>query len=138
MEELLIHLCRSASAPGNIELRARYDDDIAGRILFLLQDNLYGQLTLSDITASLGYGKTYLSTVFKRVYGQSIMEYYEALKLNEAKYLLRDGSLSVSQISDHLGFSSPQYFSKRFSKVVKMSPRQYISSVRETWTTGAE
>lgn len=138
LEELLIHLCRSASAPGNIELRARYDDAIAGRILSLLQDNLCGHLTLSDITVSLGYGKTYLSTVFKRVYGQSIMEYYEALKLNEAKYLLRDGSLSVSQISDHLGFSSPQYFSKRFSKVVKMSPRQYISSVRETWTTGAE
>ena len=63
------------------------------------------------------------------------MEYYMQLKIDEAKYLLRDGSMSVSQISDHLGFSSPQYFSKRFSKLVKMSPRQYALSVREEWTT---
>lgn len=139
LEELLILLCREASAPSSSrEPRARYDDDIAGRILALLKENLCGQLTLPDITAALGYGKTYLSNVFKRVYGQSIMECYMQLKLDEAKYLLREGSMSVAQISDHLGFSSPQYFSKRFSRAVKMSPRQYASSVREDWTTTAE
>ena len=135
LEQLLILLYREASAPGSVEVRARYDGDIAARVSSMLQEQLCGQLTLSDITAALGYGKTYLSNVFKRVYGQSIMEYYMQLKIDEAKYLLRDGSMSVSQISDHLGFSSPQYFSKRFSKLVKMSPRQYASSVREEWTT---
>lgn len=138
LEQLLILLCREAAAPGGTEVRTRYDGDIANRVLFLLQENLYGQLTLSDITASLGYGKTYLSNIFKRVYGQSIMDRYMALKIDEAKYLLREGSMSVSQISDRLGFSSPQYFSKRFSKYVKMSPRQYASSVREDWTTSAD
>ena len=135
LEQLLILLYREASAPESVEVRARYDGDIAARVLSMLQEQLCGQLTLSDITAALGYGKTYLSNVFKRVYGQSIMEYYMQLKIDEAKYLLRDGSMSVSQISDHLGFSSPQYFSKRFSKLVKMPPRQYASSVREEWTT---
>ena len=135
LEQLLILLYREASAPGSVEVRARYDGDIAARVSSMLQEQLCGQLTLSDITAALGYGKTYLSNVFKRVYGQSIMEYYMQLKIDEAKYLLRDGSMSVSQISDHLGFSSPQYFSKRFSKLVKMPPRQYAFSVREEWTT---
>ena len=134
LEQLLILLYREASAPGSVEVRARYDGDIAARVSSMLQEQLCGQLTLSDITAALGYGKTYLSNVFKRVYGQSIMEYYMQLKIDEAKYLLRDGSMSVSQISDHLGFSSPQYFSKRFSKLVKMPPRQYAFSVREEWT----
>lgn len=138
LEQLLILLCREASAPGGVEVRARYDGDIADRILSLLQEHLFDQLTLSDITASLGYGKTYLSNVFKRVYGQSIMERYMQLKIDEAKYLLREGSMSVSQISEHLGFSSPQYFSKRFSKSVKMSPRQYANSVREDWATTAD
>ena len=138
LEQLLILLYREASAPSGTEVRARYDGDIANRTLSILQENLCGQLTLSDITDALGYGKTYLSNVFKRVYGHSIMEHYMRLKIDEAKYLLRDGSMSVSQISDHLGFSSPQYLSKRFSKLVKMSPRQYASSVREDWTTGAD
>lgn len=138
LEQLLILLYRESTVPGAVETRARYDDDIASRILSLLKDHLREQLTLSDITLTLGYGKTHLSNVFKRVYGHSIMEYYEALKIDEAKYLLRDGTMSIAQISDHLGFSSPQYFSKRFSKLVKMSPRQYASSVREDWATTAD
>lgn len=138
LEQLLILLYRESTVPGAVETRARYDDDIAGRILSLLKDHLREQLTLSDITLTLGYGKTHLSNVFKRVYGHSIMEYYGALKIDEAKYLLRDGTMSIAQISDHLGFSSPQYFSKRFSKLVKMSPRQYVSSVREDWATTAD
>jgi AraC-like DNA-binding protein len=135
LEQLLILLYRESTIPGTVETRARYDDDIAGRILLLLKQNLCEQLTLADITRSLGYGKTHLSNVFKRVYGQSIMEHYEALKIDEAKYLLRDGTMSIAQISDHLGFSSPQYFSKRFSKLVKMSPRQYASSLHQDWVT---
>lgn len=72
------------------------------------------------------------------MHGKSIMELYMQLKIDEAKYLLREGSMSVSQISEQLGFSSPQYFSKRFSGLVNMSPRQYANSVREDWTTEAE
>lgn len=138
LEELLILLRREDGCCRSGGASARYDGDIAGRVLELLQENLCGQLTLSDITAAMGYGKTYLSTVFRRVYGAGIMERYTQLKLDEAKYLLRQGTMSVSQISDHLGFSSPQYFSKRFSKAVHMSPRQYASSVRENWTTTVE
>ena len=138
LEELLILLCRAEAVPQSSITKARYDDDIAGRILSLLKEHLYDRLTLTDITAALGYGKTYLSNVFKRVYGKGIMEYYTQLKIDEAKYLLREDSLSVSQISDRLGFSSPQYFSKRFSALTKMSPRQYACSVREDWTSAAE
>lgn len=139
LEELLILLCRAEAAPQSSgAAKARYDDDIAGRVLALLKEHLYGHLTLADITDALGYGKTYLSNVFKRVYGKSIMDCYTQLKIDEAKYLLREGTMSVSQISDCLGFSSPQYFSKRFSSLTKMSPRQYALSVREDWTTSAE
>ncbi|MDY3280851.1 helix-turn-helix transcriptional regulator [Dysosmobacter sp.] len=139
LEELLILLLlRQDASHRSSAAKARYDDDIAGRVMALLKENVYRRLTLSDVTAAMGYGKTYLSNVFQRVYGRSIMDCYTQLKLNEAKFLLRQGSMTVSQISDCLGFSSPQYFSKRFSQVMHMSPRQYASSVREDWTTTVE
>lgn len=137
LEELLILLLRAEAQPQSGG-ETRYDDDIAGRVLGLLREHLYDRLTLADITGELGYGKTYLSAVFKRVYGRSIMESYTHFKLDEAKYLLREGTMSVSEISDRLGFSSPQYFSKRFSALMNMSPRQYALSVREDWATEAE
>lgn len=138
LEELMILLLRAQSAPEPSPIQTRYDDDIAGRIMDLLKNNLYRQISLSDITASLGYGKTYLSGVFKQIYGKSIMECFMEMKIEEARYLLRQGRLSISEISDTLGFSSPQYFSKRFRKFMKMSPRQYADSVSEGWQTKPE
>lgn len=137
LEELLILLLRAEEVP-KPGAETRYDDDIASRVEQLLRARLYDRLTLADVTTSLGYGKTYLSAVYKRVYGRSIMESYTLFKLDEAKYLLREGTRSVSEISDALGFSSPQYFSKRFSALMKMSPRQYALSVREDWATETE
>ena len=53
LEELLILLLRAQTCPQPFRLNARYDDDIAGRIMELLKQNLYHQLSLSDITATL-------------------------------------------------------------------------------------
>lgn len=136
LEELLLMMYRKEYSQQNTpDSNARYDDAIAGRTLDFLKQNLYHSITLSDITIAIGYGKTYLSNVFKKVYGKSIMDYYTQLKIDEAKFLLREGTMSVAQISDQLGFSSPQYFSKRFSKITHMSPSQYANSVRGAWTT---
>lgn len=138
LEELLILLLRAQACPEPVRPKARYDDDIAGRIMELLKENICRQLSLGEITDTLGYGKTYLSGVFKQVYGKGIMECFMELKLEEARYLLRQGTMSVSEISETLGFSSPQYFSKRFRKFTKMSPRQYAGSVGENWRTEPE
>lgn len=141
LEELMIQIVRqelaqaSAGPSDVLSLRSRFDNQIAGAVMTLLKDHIHGKLTMQEITQSLGYGKTYLSTVFMRVYGMSIMSYYAQLKIEEAKYLIREDTMSIAEISELLGFSSPQHFSKRFRQLVKMSPKQYETSVKETWGT---
>lgn len=66
------------------------------------------------------------------------MSYYTKLKIEEAKYLIRSNTMSISEISALLGFSSPQYFSKRFRQFVHMAPKQYTSSVKETFVSSAK
>lgn len=141
LEELIILLIRremkhsSESTAQVSSSKSRFDSQIAEAIMDLLQKHIYGNLSMEDITQLLGYGKTYLSTVFKKVYGTSIMSCYTGLKINEAKYLIRENTASITEISEMLGFNTPQYFSKRFSQIVKMSPKQYENSVRETWSS---
>lgn len=136
LEELLILLLRQELPDilGEKE-KFHYDDDIAGQIKEFLKANIYQHVTLTDVTGALGFGKTYLSGIFKRVYGKGIMEYYTHMKMDEAKLLLREGKLTINQISDELSFSSPQFFSKRFTQIVHMSPRQYANAVKEDWAT---
>lgn len=140
LEELLIHILREATGAqqsGESRIftsRAKFDDAIAGRIQSILERERFGPLKLDDLTRELGYGKTYLCGVFKKVYGESIMERHARLRLEEAKYLLREGTLSIAEVADRLSFSSPQYFSRFFSQRENMSPAQYSRSMKESWS----
>lgn len=141
LEELIILLLRremkhGSESPVQVSpMKSRFDNQIADAIMELLKKHIYGNLTIEEITQQLGYGKTYLATVFKKVYGVSIMTCYTNLKIDEAKYLIRENTASITEISEMLGFNSPQYFSKRFSQIVKMAPKQYENSVREKWSS---
>lgn len=139
LEELIILLIRREIEHGSQSTRqvspSRFDNQIAQAIMDLLKEHIYGNLSMEDVTQRLGYGKTYLSTVFKKVYGMSIMTCYTGLKIDEAKYLIRENTASITEISERLGFHTPQYFSKRFSQIVKMSPKQYEKSIREKWSS---
>lgn len=136
MEELIILLLRQGNKNNDISIftsKSKFDDHIAKKIESILKDNLYQPLSLTEIVNQLGYGKTYLSTIFKRVYGVSIMSYYTNLKIEEAKYLLRENTMTITEIAEKLEFSSPQYFSRRFSEIAQMPPQQYATSVKERW-----
>ena len=50
--------------------------------------------------------------------------------MEEAKKLLREGNLNIAQISDHLNFCNPRYFSSALKKLVHMSPRKYQQSAQ--------
>lgn len=141
LEELMILLIRremkhsSESTAQTTPLKSRFDNRIAEAVMDLLRKHVYGNLSMEEITQQLGYGKTYLSAVFKKVYGMSIMTCYTNLKIDEAKYLIRENTASITKISEMLGFNTPQYFSKRFRQIVKMAPKQYENSVREKWSS---
>lgn len=124
LEMLLIHLLREHALPG-------MDDDegnglLAGRILDLLRANLRSPLTIEEVSAQLGVGKSVLSEAFGKTYGCGIMHYHAQMKIEEAKRLLADQKLSVAETARMLGFASPQYFSRRFSQLEGISPREFI------------
>lgn len=142
IEEMLIHILREASgAQGEARIftsKAKFDDAIAARIQAVLERKRFGPMKLEELTQELGYGKTYLSGIFKKVYGESIMERHAQLRLQEAKYLLREENMTVAEVADQLGFSTPQYFSRFFSQQEGMSPSKYVQSIKGEWATTVE
>ena len=59
----------------------------------------------------------------------AIIDYFIALKVNEAKKLLQEGNVSITQISDTLGYSTIHHFSHSFKKCIGMSPSEYKKSL---------
>ena len=136
LELFLIMLCRNTDVVTRRERRSAMIDGVdvpyhIKEILDLLQENLYGRITVGDIAARLGKSESTVKQTFATFRSDGIIHYYNGLKMREAKKLIRQGRYNIAQISDLLGFESPQYFSRCFKKFTHMTPREYKQSIRE-------
>ena len=87
-------------------------------------------LSLDEISQSFHIAKTTLTEQFKKQTGQTIMEYFDSLKVNRAKQYIREETSTFTQIASNLGYSSVHYFSKSFKRATGMSPSEYAKSVQ--------
>lgn len=88
-------------------------------------------LTLEQLAEEGRMNKFYLSHAFKREYGISPINYLISRRIEESKYLLAETDLSLSQIAQLLGFSSPSYFSQTFSRTQSLTPMEYRKTTRQ-------
>ncbi|MFQ9799752.1 MAG: helix-turn-helix domain-containing protein [Clostridia bacterium] len=54
------------------------------------------------------------------------------MKIKYAEQLLKTTSLSINEISDTLGFSSPYHFSNLFKSYYRLSPKHFRDSIAAT------
>ncbi len=132
--EFLIHLIRygdkdSNAISSNIESRAIAESSIAEFMKEYMQQKIYSNLTLRELCNQFLLEKSQLSKIFKENCGISPMAYYSSIKINEAKRMLRQGNLSVSEIAEKLSFPDIHSFSRAFKKAVGFSPTAYARSI---------
>ena len=98
-------------------------------ILNYLEDNVYDKLTIKDIANHFKKSESSIKQLFRQYNKNGIINYFNTLKIKEAKKLIREGIYNFSQISSILGYENPQYFSKSFKTITKMTPKEYKSSI---------
>lgn len=94
----------------------------------LLPDNFIEHHNIPFYASRLCISPVYLSRVVRQVSGRTVMDYINHMLLMEASFLLRTSKQSISQISDCLHFSDTPSFSKFFTRMKGMSPREYRES----------
>lgn len=90
-----------------------------------LDENFKNSITLDELAEITHMNKYYLIHSFRKTYGISPINYLIERRVNESKILLETTNLSLSQISQIIGFSSPSYFSQTFKKWAAESPIEY-------------
>jgi AraC-like DNA-binding protein len=133
LEELLIFLARdegiSNHHPDSIPERMHNVDNLAQKIEEYLSLHLRGKVSLDEISARFHYGKSSLCDIFKRTYGETIINYHTKLKVEAAKRHIFEKKMTISEVAEHLGFESPEYFSRTFKKITGISPRAFRTSL---------
>ena len=87
-----------------------------------LEDN---NLNVNDICAALAMSRATLYTKVKSTYDTGIGEYIETKRIEKAIQLLTGTDLSVAEIADKVGYSTPRYFSTRFKSRTGTTPLAY-------------
>lgn len=133
LEQLLILLVRTqeqrAKNPHIFPDKESMDNHLVSAVLDILNENIYGTITVDEICSHLNYSKAYISKIFNRTCHCTIIEYYTNLKINEAKRLIRENNYTFAKISEMLCFNNPHYFSRVFKKVTNMTPREYLHGI---------
>lgn len=129
LEILLINLMRelTETEQGNqtFILENQLSNHLVEEIIKLLNENLFNNLTIDDISKKTSYSKAYIFRQFKTATGKGVIEYYLHLKNKMARKLLRENELSIKEISEKLCFDTPNYFSKTFKKINGITPTEY-------------
>ena len=106
--------------------------DLAETISAYLKSNVKNKITLNDICSHFNYSRSFICRIFKEQTGVSLITYFNRLKVDEAKRLLSSTRLSVTEISELLGFSETKYFGNVFKSRVGKTPLEYRNLQKET------
>lgn len=90
-----------------------------------LIEHLSEDLTIDRLTSEFHISKNKLYDSCNRYLSTGIAEHIKQLRINEAKRLLRDTSLSVTEISCKVGFNDYNYFCRVFKKIAGIPANKY-------------
>lgn len=107
------------------EYRPDGSNIIAARAKEILDNAIFDNITVEELTKQLFVSKMILTREFKNMYGMSPYHYYLDKKLSQAKLMLRRSNLAVKEISEKLCFSDEHYFSGFFKRKVGITPSEF-------------
>lgn len=134
LEWLLLSIIRNDSsdfqkAPVSL-IKENSQNEIFDKIVHYMELNIDKQLMLSDICRENLVGRSYLQKLFREKTGGGAIDYFNRLKINTAKRMIRESSGNITEISLKLAYNSIHYFSRQFKNITGMTLSEYASSVK--------
>lgn len=133
IEQLLIMLVRGQDKPVHIP---RYESSrLLEQVCEYLESNIENRLRFDDVLKHFSTSASVIKKIFRDNMDCGIMEYFNRLKIEAAKQMIRDGNYNFTQIADRLSFNTSQYFTTVFRRVTGMNPSEYEDSVKSRFNS---
>ena len=100
------------------------------KLVHYFMNNLSKNLTLRDISDEFFISQALIERIIYKEFGYGAIHLFRRLKINHACKLLQNTTLSMSEISNCIGFDEQSSFSRLFRKHTGMSPREYQNKLK--------
>ena len=114
-----------------LEEGTQEDDYRIRQILQYIAQNYTQDLDLAEIAKVFNFNYYYLSAYFNQHMEAGFSEYVNSIRIKQSCRLLREKDLSISQVSNEVGYSDPSYFCRVFKKVTGDTPSTWRRSHRQ-------
>lgn len=95
------------------------------RAMAYLHEHYTEAVSREELARHVGMNSDYLTYCFRKELGMTPIAYLNRYRINQAKLLLAERQLSITQVGMAVGFSDSGYFSRVFRKEVGVSPEAY-------------
>lgn len=102
----------------------------ARRVVEFIEENFDRAVTLSDLAAVAELSKFHFVRAFKQHFGTTPHSFVTMRRLEKARSLLENSSLSIADIGLRSGYKTPEGFASSFRQAYRMSPSAFRKSVR--------
>ncbi|WP_219838322.1 response regulator [Paenibacillus sp. R14(2021)] len=109
----------------NEELRESPRNQVLQKAERYIQAHFAEQLTVQVISEHVYVTPEWLSTLFKKNFDLTVLDYITRLRMEQAKSLLQDVGLKIYQISGLVGYKDSVYFSRLFKKHTGLTPKEF-------------
>lgn len=104
------------------EEKISYGNPLVNESIAWIQERWDQPISLRDVADALSVNSAYLSRLFRKYTGKTIVTFINELKMERAKEMIEAGELSLKEISLSLGFQNYNYFYRLFKEVYGISP----------------
>ena len=110
--------------------RNKYKDKqaVVRNCIAYINDRIAEKISLDNVSEYLGVNKSYLSSIFNKDMGISIVDYIHDKRVSNACYLLANTDFSISEVADYIGYFDTSYFIRIFKTIMKVTPLKYRES----------
>lgn len=109
--------------------RIHHDETII-KVQEWLQHNFQRPIQIQQVAARFGISVRSLNRRFKTATNTTPLQYLQELRIKQAKELLKQSNLGVSEVADQVGYNDSSHFCEIFKKTTSVTPNAYRHLVR--------
>jgi len=112
----------------HIEMHINTKNKISPKISMIMEwikANFYRPITVAEIANEFNYNSDYISSIFKKNTGMSLITYINKTRIDISKSLIVNYNVSIKEAAFSSGFTDEKYYMKVFKKLEGITPSQY-------------
>jgi AraC family transcriptional regulator, transcriptional activator of pobA len=125
---LLVDVSRlAADVVGDLRLR---DEPLLAAVFGFIEAHFHEPISLKDVASAVGLTPGHLTTSVRRKTGRTVQDWIVERRMAQARRLLAETDLTVSEVGSRVGYADPAYFTRSFRHVHGTTPLRWRSAGR--------